>query len=94
MEGTIERSIGCLRANGLAGRPRDEGAHFTGSGGTSRKKWLKREEMREWHRPMHAQRRAAAIRQSRQVQISGYRAPKPSRPQLSFRDAGATVVSV
>ncbi|MCI3970311.1 MULTISPECIES: hypothetical protein [Burkholderia] len=47
MEGTIERSIGCLRANGLAARPRDEGAHFTGSGGTGRKKWLKREEMRE-----------------------------------------------
>ncbi|WP_244135012.1 hypothetical protein [Burkholderia sp. BCC0322] len=43
MEGTTERSIGCLRANGLAARPRDEGAHFTGSGGTSRKKWLKRE---------------------------------------------------
>ncbi|WP_241025185.1 hypothetical protein [Burkholderia sp. Ac-20384] len=43
MEGTIERSIGCLRANGLAARPRGEGAHFTGSGGTGRKKWLKRE---------------------------------------------------
>ncbi|AWG28619.1 hypothetical protein B9Z07_06960 [Burkholderia cenocepacia] len=40
------------------------------------------------------QRRAAAIRQSRRVQGSGYRAPKPSRPQPSFRDAGATVVSV
>nr|WP_256979342.1 hypothetical protein [Burkholderia sp. AU33423] len=43
MEGTIDRSIGCLRANGLAARPRDEGAHFTGSGGAGRKKWLKRE---------------------------------------------------
>ncbi|WP_256941225.1 MULTISPECIES: hypothetical protein [Burkholderia] len=43
MEGTIERSIGCLRANGLAARPRDEGAHFTGSDGTGRQKWLKRE---------------------------------------------------
>ncbi|WP_155771183.1 hypothetical protein [Burkholderia cepacia] len=40
------------------------------------------------------QRRAAAILQARREQISGYRAPKPSRPQLSFRDAGATVVSV
>ncbi|AQQ30142.1 hypothetical protein A8E91_21710 [Burkholderia cenocepacia] len=40
------------------------------------------------------QRHAAAIRQSRRVQGSGYRAPKPSRPQPSFRDAGATVVSV
>jgi len=40
------------------------------------------------------QRRAAAILQSRRLPISGYRAPKPSRPQLSFRDAGATVVSV
>ncbi|WP_256990405.1 hypothetical protein [Burkholderia sp. HI2714] len=43
MEGTIDRSIGCLRANGLVARPRDEGAHFTGSGGAGRKKWLKRE---------------------------------------------------
>ncbi|ABK11708.1 conserved hypothetical protein [Burkholderia cenocepacia HI2424] len=40
------------------------------------------------------QRRAAAIRQARRVQGSDYRAPKPSRPQPSFRDAGATVVSV
>ncbi|RQV56394.1 hypothetical protein DF024_29105 [Burkholderia cenocepacia] len=40
------------------------------------------------------QRRAAAIRQPRRLQISGYPAPKPSRPQLSFHDAGATVVSV
>jgi hypothetical protein len=39
-------------------------------------------------------RRAAAIRQSRQLQVSGYPAPKPSRAQPSFRDAGATVVSV
>ncbi|EMN5130005.1 MULTISPECIES: hypothetical protein [Burkholderia] len=69
MEGTIERSIGCLRANGLAARPRDEGAHFTGSGGTSRKKWLKREEMREWHRPMHAQRRAG--RRARRITRRG-----------------------
>ncbi|OXI41688.1 hypothetical protein CFB49_25500 [Burkholderia sp. AU17457] len=38
--------------------------------------------------------RAAAIRQSRRPQVSGYPAPKPSRPQLSFRDARATVVSV
>ncbi|OXI30898.1 hypothetical protein CFB89_25775 [Burkholderia sp. AU16741] len=37
---------------------------------------------------------AAAIRQSRRPQVSGYPAPKPSRPQLSFRDAKATVVSV
>ncbi|MCA8252346.1 hypothetical protein LGM89_03610 [Burkholderia sp. AU31624] len=43
MEGTIERSIGCLRASGLAARSRDEGAHFTGSGGTGWQKWLKRE---------------------------------------------------
>ncbi|OOB62860.1 hypothetical protein A8F71_00565 [Burkholderia cenocepacia] len=42
----------------------------------------------------HRPRRAAAIRQSRQLQVSGYRAPKPSRAQPSFRDAGATVVSV
>ncbi|CAB3961186.1 hypothetical protein BLA3211_00927 [Burkholderia aenigmatica] len=43
MEGTIARSMGCLRANGLAARPRGEGAHFTGSGGANRKKWRKRE---------------------------------------------------
>jgi len=43
LEGTIDRSRGCLRANGLAARPRGEGAHFTGSGGAGRKKWLKRE---------------------------------------------------
>ncbi|RQR25515.1 hypothetical protein DIE23_32380 [Burkholderia sp. Bp9143] len=41
-----------------------------------------------------ARRRAAAIRQSRRLQISGYPAPKPFRPQLSFRDASPTVVSV
>ncbi|WP_124818873.1 hypothetical protein [Burkholderia cepacia] len=163
MEGTIARSVGSLRANGLAARPRGEGAHFTGSGGTNRKKWRKREQGKEARqgsntsersRPMRAQqrtqqrekrvqagragghtkrravwcawrvrddirlkriarmlhergaggtcaagaeawqRRAAAILQARREQISGYRAPKPSRPQLSFRDAGATVVSV
>ncbi|WP_244289300.1 hypothetical protein [Burkholderia puraquae] len=43
MEGTIARSINCLRVNGLAARPRGEGAHFTGSGGANRKKWRKRE---------------------------------------------------
>ncbi|NIF39965.1 hypothetical protein F3J14_03415 [Burkholderia sp. Tr-862] len=37
---------------------------------------------------------AAAVRRSGRWQISGYPAPKPSRPQLSFLDAGATVVSV
>ncbi|AXK63173.1 hypothetical protein CN645_08140 [Burkholderia sp. IDO3] len=42
----------------------------------------------------NAQRRASAIRQSRRLQRSGYRAPKPCRAQLSFRDAGSTVVSV
>ncbi|RQZ11506.1 hypothetical protein DIE15_26085 [Burkholderia sp. Bp9031] len=41
-----------------------------------------------------AQRRAAAIRQSSRLRITGYPAPKPSRPQLSYRDAGPTVVSV
>jgi len=41
-----------------------------------------------------AQRRAAAVHQFRRLQISGYPAPKPFRPQLSFRDAGPTVVSV
>ncbi|MFP3502566.1 hypothetical protein [Burkholderia sp. SIMBA_062] len=41
-----------------------------------------------------AQRRAATVGRSGQLQISGYPAPKPSRPQLSFLDAGATVVSV
>ncbi|WP_141667322.1 hypothetical protein [Burkholderia cepacia] len=163
MEGTIARSVGSLRANGLAARPRGEGAHFTGSGGANRKKWRKREQGKEARqgsntsersRPMRAQqraqqrekrvqagraggrtkrravwcawrvrddirlkriarmlhergagstcaagaeawqRRAAAILQARREPISGYRAPKPSRPQLSFRDAGATVVSV
>ncbi|WP_226816984.1 hypothetical protein [Burkholderia cepacia] len=47
MEGTIARSVGSLRANGLAARPRGEGAHFTGSGGTNRKKWRKREQGKE-----------------------------------------------
>ncbi|RQZ69956.1 hypothetical protein DIE08_04910 [Burkholderia sp. Bp9004] len=41
-----------------------------------------------------ARRHAAAIRQSWRLQISGYPAPKPSRPQLSFRGASPTVVSV
>ncbi|HHT8900812.1 TPA: hypothetical protein ACT5CR_000378 [Burkholderia cenocepacia] len=41
-------TIGCLRANGLAARPRDEGAHFTGSRGEGRQKWLKRRE--RWKR--------------------------------------------
>ncbi|WP_224052850.1 hypothetical protein [Burkholderia cepacia] len=159
MEGTIARSVGSPRANGLAARPRGEGAHFTGSGGTNRKKQRKRKQGKEARqgsntsersRPMRAQqrekrvhagraggrtkrravwcawrvrddirlkriarmlhergagskcaagaeawqRRAAAILQARREQISGYRAPKPSRSQLSFRDAGATVVSV
>ncbi|MCA8004330.1 hypothetical protein [Burkholderia cenocepacia] len=142
-------TIGCLRANGLAARPRDEGAHFTGSRGEGRQKWLKRRERwkrreaarrrrarradacataRRRHRTrpvrddmrlkrsarmLHERgagggareracaadadarpRRAAAIRQSRPLQVSGYPAPKPSRAQQSFRDAGATVVSV
>ncbi|CAM2186094.1 hypothetical protein BLAT2472_80246 [Burkholderia latens] len=38
--------------------------------------------------------RAAGIRRSRQSQISGYPAPKPSRAQPSFCEAVPTVVSV
>ncbi|WP_254597921.1 hypothetical protein [Burkholderia lata] len=64
MEGTIERSTGCLRANGLAARPRGEGAHFTGSGGTGRKKWLKRERD---VRTAQADARATACRTMRDV---------------------------
>ncbi|AYZ94996.1 hypothetical protein DB771_20940 [Burkholderia sp. AU29985] len=37
---------------------------------------------------------ARVIRQSTPRRISSYRALKPSRPQQSFRDAYATVVSV
>ncbi|WP_282962698.1 MULTISPECIES: hypothetical protein [Burkholderia cepacia complex] len=40
----MEGTIGCLRANDLAARPCGEGAHFTGSRGTGRQKWLKRRE--------------------------------------------------